>query len=131
MVAPRALARFNRHVTNPVLSRVAMWLPGFAMIVHVGRTSGREYRTPVNMFRTDDGYLIALTYGPGSDWVRNVLAAGNCTAIIHDTKVELTAPRLIHDPRRTRIPGGARQFLAIVGVTDFLALRTNGRSTDT
>ena len=24
------------------------------------------------------GYVIALTYGPDADWVKNVLAAGGC-----------------------------------------------------
>src|SRR6266568_5109094 len=96
MVAPRALARFNRHVTNPVLSRIVLRMPGFAMIVHTGRRSGKEYRTPVNVFRADDGYLIALTYGPGSDWVRNVLAAGGCDAIIRGTTVHLTEPHVLN-----------------------------------
>ena len=27
------------------------------------------------MFATEDGYLFALTYGPDTDWVKNVLAA--------------------------------------------------------
>ncbi len=125
MVAPRALARFNRHVTNPVLSRIVLRMPGFAMIVHTGRRSGKEYRTPVNVFRADDGYLIALTYGPGSDWVRNVLAAGGCDAIIRGTTVHLTEPHVLHDPKRTRMPAGVRQVLRLVGVADFLALRAN------
>ena len=28
-----------------------------------------------------DGYLLALTYGPDSDWVKNVLAAGGCELV--------------------------------------------------
>lgn len=124
MVAPRALARFNRHVTNPILSRVAFWLPGFAMLHHTGRRSGRAYRTPVNVFRTDDGYLVALTYGPGCDWVRNVLAAGGCDAVIRGATVHLTEPHVVHDPRRISMPIGVRQFLGLVGVTDFLRLHS-------
>lgn len=124
MVLPRAVAQFNRRVTNPILGTVALRLPGFAVIAHTGRKSGRQYRTPVNLFRTDDGYVVALTYGPGSDWVRNVLAAGGCDATIHGATVHLTDPRVVHDPRRQPMPIVIRQFLGLVGVTDFLALRT-------
>jgi deazaflavin-dependent oxidoreductase (nitroreductase family) len=76
MPAPRSIARFNRRFTNKLTLKVAGYLPGFAIVSHVGRKSGRTYRTPVNAFRTDDGYIIALTYGSESDWVKNVLAAG-------------------------------------------------------
>ena len=39
------------------------------------------YRTPLNVFRGDeDHFVIALTYGPGADWVRNIVAAGRGTA---------------------------------------------------
>ena len=78
MPAPRSIARFNKHFTNRLSLRVAGYLPGFAIVSHVGRKSGRPYRTPVNAFRTDGGYIIALTYGAQSDWVKNVLVAGSC-----------------------------------------------------
>jgi hypothetical protein len=32
---------------------------------------------------TDDGFVIALTYGLQADWTKNVLAAGSAT-IVHD-----------------------------------------------
>src|SRR3569833_1710262 len=66
----KRVARFNRVATNQVLKHVAGWAPGFAMVVHKGRKSGREFRTPVNVFRTKDGIVVALTYGPGADWVK-------------------------------------------------------------
>lgn len=130
MVVPRALARFNRRVTNPILSRIAGGLPGFAMIEHVGRRSGRRYRTPVLVFGTDEGYLVALTYGPGCDWVRNVLVEGGCTAVIRGQAVPLSEPVVEHDPRRRSMPVVVRQFLGLVGVTDFLRLRRVDPSTD-
>ena len=37
MPLPKALARFNLKVTNPVLGHVAGRLPGFAIVTHVGR----------------------------------------------------------------------------------------------
>ena len=42
------LARFNKVVTNPIQRRYAGRIPPFAIVEHVGRKSGRQYRTPVN-----------------------------------------------------------------------------------
>jgi deazaflavin-dependent oxidoreductase (nitroreductase family) len=122
MVLPKQLARINRVVTNRVLGPLARQAPGFGKIVHRGRRSGREYRTPVNVFATPDGYVVALTYGAQTDWVRNVLAAGGCSLETRGTLVELTNPRLVHDEQRRAAPFPVRQFLGLVGVTEFLHL---------
>ena len=73
MPAPRSIARFNRRFTNRLFLRVAGHLPGFAIVSHVGRKSGRTYRTPVNAFRANDRYIIALTYGSES-YLDNLLS---------------------------------------------------------
>jgi deazaflavin-dependent oxidoreductase (nitroreductase family) len=125
MVLPRGVAKFNRRVTNKVLGRIAPIAPGFAMIEHVGRKSGRTYHTPINLFRTEDGYVAALTYGPSADWVRNVLAAGECYVVLRGKRVHMVAPHVEHDPRRKAVPPPARQFLGLVGVRDFLVLHTD------
>jgi hypothetical protein len=59
---PKSVARFNRAVTNRVTRLFAGQVPGFGIIIHRGRRSGRVYRTPINLFRIPDGFLIALTY---------------------------------------------------------------------
>ena len=123
MVAPRGLAKFNRRVTNRILGPAALWLPGFGIIAHTGRKSGKTYRTPVNLFRVDGRYLVALTYGPGSDWVRNVIAAGGCDLVRHNSRIHLSEPRLVHDPGRRLMPAAVRPILGWVGVADFLELR--------
>ncbi len=78
MPLPRSVARFNRYVTNRILGPLAPYLPGFGVVVHRGRKTHRQYRTPVNVFRRRGGYVIALTYGPEAEWVRNVIAQGGC-----------------------------------------------------
>ena len=50
--------------------------PGMGILEHVGRKSGKQYRTPLNVFPTDDGVAILLTYGPDRDWLKNITAAG-------------------------------------------------------
>ena len=47
----RWVAAFNLAVTSRITSRFAARLPGFGILTHVGRKSGRIYRTPVNVFR--------------------------------------------------------------------------------
>lgn len=65
------------------------------VIIHVGRTSGREYQTPLDAFRVHGGYLFVPVYGVESDWVRNVLAAGSARLRTGGTEVVVTKPRLI------------------------------------
>lgn len=74
----RQLAAFHRAITNQISSPFASRLPGFGIVTNVGRRSGKVYRTPVNVFRRPQGFLIALTYGKESGWVKNVLDAGGC-----------------------------------------------------
>ena len=53
----------------------------WALVRHVGRRSGRAYETPLLMARVPDGFVIELTYGPGVDWYRNIVAAGRCAVV--------------------------------------------------
>jgi len=118
----RWVAGFNQVVTNRISSRFAGHLPGFGILTHVGRKSGRPYRTPVNVFRTTDGFMIALTYGQDAHWVQNVLAAGGCQVETRGILYQLSAPTIVHDPTRRRFPFPVRIVLWIIGATDFLQL---------
>ncbi len=108
MYLPRGLARFNRHVTNPVQRMWAGVLPGFAIVLHTGRRSGRAYRTPVNAFPTEGGFAILLTYGAGTDWLRNLQAGGG--ELVHRRKrYQLAAPRVVDGPTgRALLPRAVR-----------------------
>ena len=127
MPLPRTLARLNRRGFNRVSRHVVPWLPGFGLVVHTGRRSGREFRTPVNVFPGADGrYTIALTYGTDSDWVRNVLAAGGCRLITRRRTVRLSHPRVVHDESRAAVRPLERRVLRLAGVADFLVLDADG-----
>ncbi len=128
MPAPRGLARFNRRFTNRLFLKVAGYLPGFAVVSHVGRTSGRVYRTPVNAFRTDGGYTIALTYGSGSDWVKNVLAAGGCEIETGGRRMRLIDPRLGTDRGAAWAPPPVRLGLNLVRAPEYLRLSLDARA---
>ncbi len=122
MVLPRALARFNRKVTNPIGRTVAGRVPGSGIVVHRGRRSGRAYRTPVAVFRRSGGYAVALTYGPGAEWVRNVLAAGGAVLEQGDRRTRLMNPRVVVDPDRRFVPPWVRVPLRLLGADAFLLL---------
>jgi len=119
------VAGFNLAVTNRITSRFADRLPGFGILTHVGRKSGRVYRTPVNVFRAPEGFLIALTYGRESEWVKNVLAAGGCELETRGVSNKLNAPAIMHDPTRRRFPFPVRIVLRLIGATDFMRLSTS------
>ncbi len=122
MPFPKRLARFNRVVTNRITYPIARTLPGFGVVLHTGRRSGRSYRTPVNAFRTPAGYVIALTYGADSDWTRNVLAAGGCELRTRGGTVGLTDPRVVPTGPHDALPGPVRAVLRRIHVQDYLEL---------
>lgn len=118
----RQVAAFNRAATNRLTSRFAGRWPGFGIVRHVGRASGRVYRTPVNVFRVPAGFLIALTYGPDSEWVKNVVVAGGCEMETRGVVYELSTPVVGHDSSRRRFPLPVRAGLWLAGAADYLTL---------
>jgi deazaflavin-dependent oxidoreductase (nitroreductase family) len=120
----RWVAKFNLAVTNRITRHFVEWMPGFGMLTHVGRKSGKVYRTPVNVFRQPGGLLIALTYGPDSEWVKNVMAAGGCQLVTRRVRYELSAPAVVHDPTRGQFPIVVRMVLWLIGAEYFLRVST-------
>jgi deazaflavin-dependent oxidoreductase (nitroreductase family) len=81
------------------------------------------YRTPVNIFRDGDRYVIALTYGADSQWVSNVLAAGAVDVETRGRRVHLVAPKVVRDAERSLVPEPIRPILRLARVSDFLLLQ--------
>ena len=117
-----------RHVAtrylNPVLRPIVRRLPTFGVLTHTGRTSGRTYSTPLNVFRRGDTYLFFLTYGSDAQWVKNVLAAGSASIETRGKVVHLVDPELVTDPDLTPAPPFVRFVEGrIAGVTQYLRMR--------
>jgi deazaflavin-dependent oxidoreductase (nitroreductase family) len=119
---PKQVARFNRVVTNRITRLFARWAPRFGIVIHRGRKSGRLYKTPVNVFALREGFLIALTYGRDSEWVKNVLAAGGCEIETRGIVHKLSTPVIMHGLTDHRLPWLVSIILRIIGVTDYLQL---------
>ena len=122
MPFPRWVARFNLVATNRILGPLANHVPGMGMVLHVGRKTRREYRTPVMVFWRDNRFVIALTYGTQSQWVQNVIAAGGCEFETEGRTLHLTNPVIVRDERRSAMPALVRFILGILRVSNFLEL---------
>ena len=118
----RWLAKINIALTNRITSLFAGSLPGFGILTHVGRKSGKLYRTPINVLRASNGFIIALTYSSQSEWVKNVLAAGGCELQTHWKEYQLCTPNIVRDPTRWRFPFPVRIVLRIVGADEYMEL---------
>ena len=79
----------------------------------------------MNVFQAPEKFLIALTYGRESEWVKNVLAAGVSKLETRGVVYQLSAPTVVHDPTRRRFPLLVRMILGIIGANDFMQLSTS------
>ncbi|MEE3754572.1 nitroreductase family deazaflavin-dependent oxidoreductase [Mycobacterium intracellulare] len=123
MPAPRWVARANKIGLNRFTKFIAPWAPGWGVVVHRGRKSGRIFRTPLWVFRRHNGFVIALTYGPETDWVRNVLAAGGCELQTQRRRYQLGAPVVFRDEDATDMPAFIRFMLRrVIKAPEFLRL---------
>jgi deazaflavin-dependent oxidoreductase (nitroreductase family) len=92
MPVPKWIAQVNKRTFNKMeLKRGTR-----PVLTHVGRKSGRTYKTPLDAHPVDGGFVFIIMYGSqGCDWVQNVLAAGRAGLAVKSEERELTAPRLI------------------------------------
>jgi deazaflavin-dependent oxidoreductase (nitroreductase family) len=94
MVFPVAAENFQVKYFNPMIKPFARFMPGMATIKHRGRKSGKPYETIVTAFRKDKVLAIALGHGK-TDWVKNVLAAGEADVQFGRKTVHVTNPRIV------------------------------------
>jgi deazaflavin-dependent oxidoreductase (nitroreductase family) len=117
------LLPFTTRIFNRFSRLFAGWLPGFGLLVYRGRRTGREYRTPMNVFRRGNEYVFALTYGSDVQWVKNITAAGGCELVTRGRTFRLIEPVQFTDPKRSVMPLPVRLFLGPMRVTEFLRMR--------
>ena len=91
MPMPLWWGQINKRLFNPRALESGKW----KVINHIGRSSGRHYRTPLDGFEVDGTYVFILVYGSRSDWVQNILASGSATLEANRELLELTSPRIL------------------------------------
>jgi deazaflavin-dependent oxidoreductase (nitroreductase family) len=115
--------QFAKRYFNPLARRFAGTIPPFALLRHVGRRSGTPYETPITVMRKRAGFVIALPYGPGVDWYRNLAAAGEATLIWRRRPYTVSRPQLLEARVGLRaFPRLTRPILRLTGARDFVYL---------
>src|SRR3954463_4517367 len=71
------------------------WLRLYGILEHRGRTSGRDYRTPVVVQHSGDGFLIPTPCGEATKWAKNVLAAGRATIGGGGRTIDVREPQIV------------------------------------
>ncbi len=91
MPMPKWWGHINKRVFNPGQIKKGV----SPVLTHVGRASGRTFETPLDAHPVDDGYIFILVYGSGSDWVKNIIAAGTASLRVKGEEIPLKSPRVI------------------------------------
>jgi deazaflavin-dependent oxidoreductase (nitroreductase family) len=121
MQMPRIMRRINRAFTNRLMRPVAGRLPPLALAHHVGRKSGRRYRTPVLAFATDTGFLTPLPYGTDTDWCLNWVEAGEGVLEARGHRTPVAHPRIVSvDEGLQLLPAILRPGLRLLGLPGFM-----------
>ena len=128
MHLPRFLRRVNRVFTNPLLGTVAWLVPPLAIVHHVGRKTGRSYRSPVVAIPSGGGYVIPMTYGRDVDWARNIVHAGGCELEQLGRRHKLRKPRIVGlRTAEPKLPAVLRPFFRATNFPGFVLLKGGGR----
>lgn len=118
------IRRFGKPL-EPITQRLAgtHWFPLWAILRHVGRTSGTAYATPIVALRTRDGFIIPLPFGDATQWAKNLFAAGRGSLRSAGREYGIGEPRIVegevaaaHLPRSVRFVAGhlgLRQYVLI------------------
>ena len=130
-IGPRCLTDPLRQLqkrVNPLILTFAGRCGPYGIVRHVGRRSGRQYATPVAVRMLGDDFVIPLPYSTGTDWWRNLEAAGGGQLRWAGRTYAVGAPELID--RETALPAFPRPVQAIgrlLGMQHFLRLRRRRR----
>lgn len=119
-----AVRVFNKHVLNPTMMLLDRRHWYAAVLRHTGRSSGREYTTPVTAEPTGDGFVIPLSYGEDVDWLKNVRASGRGTIQARDGTHAVGEPEVIDASEAlAAVSPRARLMFRAFGVERYLKLK--------
>lgn len=120
----RRLRTFVKHFVNPLLRSLTRFSHGpFALLRHVGRRSGKTYEIPIMVWPVEDGFIIALTYGPQVDWLRNLQAADQGSLRWHRREYVFQRPEPIDaQTALPALPPLIQYILRLHGTHDFVKL---------
>lgn len=94
MKFPPWFERLQIKYMNPIAVPIARFMPGITVIKHRGRTSGTPYETAISAYRKGNTVAIMLGHGK-TNWVKNILAAGEAELTLGRQDVHLVNPRIV------------------------------------
>ena len=94
MKFPPWFERLQIKYMNPIAVPIARFMPGITVIKHRGRTSGKQYETAISAYRKGNTVAIMLAHGK-TNWVKNILAAGEADLRLGRRDVHLVNPRIV------------------------------------
>lgn len=108
---------------------VAGVVPPLAVVHHVGRKSGRTYRTPVLAFPVAGGFVTPLPYGTDTDWCRNLLEAGQGRFVRLGEQIPVRHPRIVSaEAAVPLLPGPLRPGLRLASLPGYLLVDRAARA---
>ncbi len=115
---------FVKRFVNPVLRNAAHSSRGpFALLRHVGRRSGKSYEIPIMVWLVKDCFVIALTYGPNVDWLRNLQATNQGSLRWHKREYVFQTPVFIDEKTAlSALPPFIKFVLRRLGSHEFVKL---------
>jgi deazaflavin-dependent oxidoreductase (nitroreductase family) len=121
----RRVTWFHRHLANPIMRRLAGYLPGQAVLETIGRRSGLPRRTPVGGRLDGASFWMVSDHGRKSHYVRNIEANPRVRIRIRGRWHTGSAHLLPGDDPRQRLRQLPRFNSALVRLlgTDLLTLR--------
>lgn len=124
MPMPGWWRHINKRIFNPRALQNGKW----DVLTHIGRSSGRVHRTPLEAHEVDGTFIFILVYGSRSDWVQNILASESASVEVDGEVVDLTAPRLISkDSAWALLEGVAKPPPEFLRVNEFLQMDVTRR----
>jgi deazaflavin-dependent oxidoreductase (nitroreductase family) len=111
-----------KRVANRIFLKISgKRIRAYSIVRHVGRSSGREYRNPVSAYPLGDGFVIPVLYGTQSQWVRNVMTAGEFTLRTKGRDYQLHRPEIIPPAEAlAALPPLQRRITRSQKIQDFL-----------
>lgn len=122
------------RISSPITLRLAGsgLIPIWAVLHHRGRRSGRAYATPLAIVPTPEGFVLPLPFGAGTDWCRNVRAAGGGIVRWRGADHAVVETEIID--LATALPAfnaTLRPIVRVIGIKKFLRVRrTTARDLD-
>jgi deazaflavin-dependent oxidoreductase (nitroreductase family) len=123
------MRRVNRVLTNPLMGTFAWLVPPLAVVHHVGRKSGKRYRTPVVAFPSAEGFTIPMTYGRDVDWGRNLIASRGGEVQQMGRHFAVRNPRIVDfEKAASHLPAAVRPALRLASFPGYVLLDTGERA---